>query len=327
MNGGSQSMVAGNHADARPGGLPALVRLVRPHQWLKQAFVLVGPVYGGVLARAEVWGPVVAALAAFCLASSACYIVNDLRDQGADRLHPRKRHRPIASGAVSSRTAAALAAVLLIAALAAVAAVYPLALPRGQTIALQSTLLVGGAVALYVVNTMAYSLALKRLVIADVMSLSLGFVLRVLGGCAAAMVEPSSWLLNVTLFVSMFLAFGKRLGERRTMGEQASAARSVQSGYTDDMLRMMVAVTAVACLVTYAGYVQAQAARYTHGFNLLWLTTIPALYAMLRAIVQMERGRFDDPTELAGKDRPFQAAGVLFVLITGVLMWLFPGAK
>lgn len=306
------------------GGIAALIRLARPQQWSKGAFVLIGPVYGGVIGQPAVWPAVLGTLAAFSLASSACYVINDIRDREADRAHPRKRLRPIASGAVSLGTARAFAGALGVLALVALAGVYAAVVARPEHDAGRAMLLVGGAVGLYALNTVLYSLLLKRLVIVDVMSLSLGFVLRVLGGCAAAMVEPSSWLLNVTLFVAMFLAFGKRLGERRTMGGDATAARAVQAGYTDELLRMLVVVTAVCCLVTYAGYVQAQAARYTWGFNLLWLTTLPALYALLRAIVQMERGRFDDPTELAARDRPFQAAAGLFVLITAGLMAAFP---
>jgi 4-hydroxybenzoate polyprenyltransferase len=163
-------------------------------------------------------------------------------------------------------------------------------------------------------------------VIADVVCLSLGFVLRVFGGCAAVGIAPTTWLLNCTLFFAMFLAFGKRLGERRTLGADAAAARTVQAGYTDDLLRMAVVVTGVATLVIYAAYVQSREAWvkdllaraiHPHGawFNVLWLTMLPATYALLRSIVLLERGRFDDPTELAVKDRATQLAGFVFVLI------------
>src|SRR5690606_20158846 len=115
---------------------------------------------------------------------------------------------------------------------------------------------------LYVVNVSAYSAGLKQVVILDEMSLAAGFVLRVLAGCAAVMIEPSSWLLKTVFFLAMFLAFGKRLGERRTMQGDAIAARGVQSAYTDDLLRMAVVVTAVATLLTYAAYTQSQDDRF-----------------------------------------------------------------
>ncbi|MBL8759458.1 MAG: hypothetical protein JNK35_13635, partial [Phycisphaerae bacterium] len=154
-----------------------------------------------------------------------------------------------------------------------------------------------------------------------------GFVLRVLAGCAAVLVVPSTWLLNVTFFIAMFLAFGKRLGERRTMGDDAAAARLVQAKYTDELLRMVVVVTGVATLLTYAGYIQSQEFGFTRGFNLLWLTMLPATYGLLRCIVLLERGDYDDPTELAAKDRAFQVAVVVFVGLTVGLRVILHGVS
>jgi hypothetical protein len=139
-----------------------------------------------------------------------------------------------------------------------------------------------------------------------------------MGGCAAAGIEPSAWLLNVTFFLSMFLAFGKRLGERRVLAgeDRAVEHRKVQAGYTDSLLQMAVVVTAVSTLLTYGSYVQNLGAQHVVGFNLMWLTMLPAFFGMFRAIVMLEQGRFDDPTELALHDRPFQLAALLFVLLT-----------
>lgn len=304
-----------------PGAAPlawSLLRLARPAQWGKSAFVLVGPLFALADAPsplAKVLPPALLAAAAFATTSSACYIVNDILDAPKDRHHPRKRLRPIASGAVSPRLALVFAALFLVIAAAAV-----LALP----LAVQPW--VAAVLGLYAANVTIYSLWLKHRVIADVVCLSLGFVLRVFGGCAAVGIAPTTWLLNATLFLAMFLAFGKRLGERRTLGPDAAAARTVQAGYTDDLLRMAVVVTGVATLVIYAAYVQSREAwvldllaRIGHPrgawFNVLWLTMLPATYALLRSIVLLERGRFDDPTELAVKDRATQLAGLLFVLI------------
>lgn len=298
------------------------VRLARPKQWAKGVFVLIGPFY----ALADPAGEhdfsllsVLAALVAFSLASSGCYVINDIRDRESDRHHPRKRSRPIASGAVSPSQGWIYAIVLYV--LAALALV-PAWFEAGAEAAGITALVVG----LYVANVIAYSFRLKHIVIVDVMSLSLGFVLRVLGGCAAAGIEPSTWLLNCTFFLAMFLAFGKRLGERRTMGDQVDQARLVQGRYTEDLLRMVVVMTAVATLVTYAGYVQDRGdvwlGSWRGGFNLLWLTTLPATFALLRCIVLVERGEYDDPTELALRDRPFQVAAGVFGAITLALLAL-----
>ena len=107
------------------------------------------------------------------------------------------------------------------------------------------------------------------------------------------------------------------------MGDAAAATRGVQTKYTDDLLRMAVVVTAVATLLTYAQYVQSQAAFYTWGFNLLWLTMLPATYALLRAMVKVEVGEYDDPTEMAIRDRPFQLAAAAFGALTLFLIFWF----
>lgn len=310
----------GNSYTSKPSNsLIDLLAAARPHQWTKGVFVLIGPAYGiasrglSTVPREEatrIGTGALAAFLAFGFASSACYIVNDLLDRASDRQHPRKKNRPIASGRISPGMAKAFALVLLI-----LAALSVFLVPAGLGRAL-----LGICVGLYVVNVLAYSIRIKHMTVADTISLASGFVLRVLGGCAAAMVEPSSWLLNVTFFLSMFLALGKRLGERRTMGDDVASARGVQAKYTDDLLRMAVVVTGVATLLSYSDYVRGQGDKFTLGFNLLWLTMLPATYGLLRSILLVERGAYDDPTDLALRDRPFQLAGFAFLAITVAVM-------
>lgn len=294
------------------------VKLARPQQWAKSVFVLIGPAYhlserGAVGASlSDMAWPALVAAAVFSLASSGCYVVNDILDADADRTHPRKRHRPVASGAISPKRAWVYAMVLI-------------AMAAGLLLLLEPTVRwwVGLTTLAYVGNVWAYSLALKRVVITDVMCLSLGFVLRVLGGCLAVGIVPTTWLLNSTFFLAMFLAFGKRLGERRTMGRGAASARAVQSTYTDDFLRMAVVVTAVATLLTYAAYVQSRAELFEPElFNLLWVTVLPATYGLLRCIVLLEQGQYDDPTELAFRDRAMQLAVAMFgVMTVACVIW------
>lgn len=319
---------------ATPPTFVSLIRLARPKQWAKSAFVLIGPLYGFAdklesdpdATHLSIIVPALIAAGVFSVASSGCYVINDILDREADRLHPRKKNRPLAAGLVSLNTARLFAVVLF-----AISFAGLLALPgevRGW---------VGLTVLLYVANVFAYSFYFKNKVIGDVISLALGFVLRMAGGCAAIAIMPTTWLLNVTFFLSMFLAFGKRLGERRTFqtaggatntagsgGDAGAAAhRKVQSLYTDTLLQMTVVVTAVATLMTYAAYVQD--ADVTHpdprfGFNLLWLSLLPATYALLRCIVLLEAGRYDDPTELAYKDRGFIVSSLVFAAITGAVL-------
>lgn len=301
-----------------------LIKLARPRQWVKGAFVAVGPAYAVAkndtqLSTGLVIGTLAAVLA-FGFASSSCYIVNDIRDREADRAHPRKRKRPIASGAVGVSLASKFSALLLLLAVASVFLTLGGVAPAAGDHPWIRALWLGLALVCYILNTTLYSVRLKHIVVLDVISLATGFVLRVLAGCAATGVTPTSMLLNVTFFLSMFLAFGKRLGERRTLGGDASTARAVQGVYTDELLRMAVVVTGVATLITYAGYVDLQSARYLHGFNLLWLTMLPATYGLMRCIVLLERGAYDDPTELASRDRPMQAAAIVFGVLTVCVM-------
>ncbi len=310
-------------------GWRAYLKLARPTQWSKSIFVLVGPLYAVTQGESIDWVSVVWAMVAFSLGSSGLYVVNDWFDREKDRMHPRKRHRPLASGAVSARAGLVYAAVLLMLAVGAVG----MLIPAWHTVAA-----VGILLGLHIGNVLVYSAYFKHKIIVDVLSLAMGFVLRVLAGCAAAEIEPSTWLLNATLFLSMFLAFGKRLGERRTLGHDASAARTVQGLYSDALLQMAVVVTAVATLLTYAGYVQSRAGDFTvkfgaapveasgggFGLNLLWLTMLPSTLAVLRAMVQLERGTYDDPTELAVHDAVVRVCGVGFVMLTVLAMAFSP---
>ena len=189
-----------------------LIRLARPHQWAKSIFVIIGPAYGVATGKPATWSMAVAlagAVIAFCLAASGCYIVNDIRDREADLIHPRKRTRPIASGAISVAAAARLAAGLFVAAFLATALAWVgHTLDARPAAALEATGWLVLTLILYIANTSLYSATLKHRVVLDVISLASGFVLRVLAGCAATAIAPSLFLMNVTFFLAMFLAFG-----------------------------------------------------------------------------------------------------------------------
>lgn len=274
-------------------------------------FVLIGPLYA--VANKDVSGPgvlvpAVLAAIAFALASSAMYIFNDLRDIELDRHHPRKKLRPLASGAVSKSTAWMMMGLLIIA-----AGLVTIFMPHPAR-----HWMVAAILAVYLVNVVAYSMYFKHRIVADVMSLSLGFVLRVAAGCAAVAVVPTTFLLNVTFFLAMFLAFGKRLGEVRSLGADAAMARTVLDRYSEHTLRLAVIATGVVSLVTYSAYIITQDKRFEAMAwpNLLWLTILPATYGLLRAVVLLDRGDHDDPTELALKDRPFQLSALAFAVLT-----------
>lgn len=311
------------------------MRLARPTQWAKNIFVFVGPLAALQDAfhdRSTLLTDGLAVLltaVALGLASSGCYVFNDLRDAPADRLHPRKHARPIAAGVIGTHEAVRFGLLLLAGSLImAVVAGSAAAMPGGWSPARPVTLLV--LVALYIANVLLYTGILKRLVLVDVMSLSSGFVVRVLAGCAAAGLSVSTWLLNVAFFLAMFLAFGKRLGERRTMGEEGAAAtRSVQTAYSSNFLRMVMVVSGGVTLMMFGLYIDHREPEYVAAVfgegtrvNLLWLTFPPAAYCLMRAMLLVETGRYDDPTDLAVSDRPFQFVAGVFAVVTGVLVLL-----
>lgn len=298
-----------------PPLLLSLLRLARPAQWSKSVFVLLGPAYGYADLNTtwdHVLIPALIAVLAFSLTSSASYVFNDLKDIEQDRAHPRKRRRPIASGHVSIRQAQVFGVALY---MGAIASLFLLDASVRSWVALW--------IGIYIINVSLYSLVFKHVLIADVMCLSIGFVLRVVAGCAAVGITPSLWLLNVTFFLSMFLAFGKRLGEQRMLGENAVSSRTVHELYTHSLLQMSVVVTAVATLLTYTGYIQQQSEQFGAGRVWYWLTVLPATYCLFRCIVLLDAGRYDDPTEIATKDRPFLVSAVLFATLTGGCVWMF----
>ena len=195
----------------RPRQLRAAVASLRPRQWVKNLFVFAAVTFSQNLFSPLIW-PALAAFAIFCALSGAIYLVNDLVDVDKDRQHPVKRYRPIASGTLPRRTAAALAVVIL---LVSLGAAFRLSMPFGLVALAYATLLV------------SYSFWLKHIVILDVLTVAIGFVLRALAGAEAVNVDISGWLVICTILIALFLALGKRRQEYLTLHGAAAAHRPV----------------------------------------------------------------------------------------------------
>ena len=225
--------------------MPPLIRALRPQEWIKNLLVFAGVLFSGRLDESGAIGDALLTFAAFCAIASAGYLLNDLRDREHDRRHPEKRNRPIASGAVSPATAAALAAILAVAALAIGFLVEPE---------------IAGLVALYGVITTAYSLALKRLVIIDVMTIASLFILRVVAGAVAVGAHASEFLLICTGMLALFLGFTKRRQE--AMLEESDpievagspATRPVLEHYSLPFLDQMIAMVTASAILSYVIY-------------------------------------------------------------------------
>ena len=273
------------------GMIKALILLLRPAHWVKNVFVLAPLVFAQQLTNPEAVRRALLAFAAFCLASSAVYIFNDIRDRADDRLHPLKRNRPLAAGTVTVQTAAVMAI-----ALAAGALAIAVRLGTGFLVVLTA----------YLVLNQLYSLGLKHVVILDVMMVSLGFVLRVIAGGLAIDVQVSAWLLLCTFFVALFLAFSKRRHELILLASDASGQRPVLSHYSAAFLDQMINVVTASTVVAYAMYsISPETVEKFHTRHLIY--TIPmvlfGIFRYLYLIYQKQTGR--NPTEAILRDPPF----------------------
>lgn len=271
--------------------LAGMIRSLRPAQWAKNAFVLAPLVFAGDLAVPGAVARSLAAFVAFCAASSAVYLVNDLRDRDQDRNHPLKRLRPIAVGTLPAGVAAVAAVVLAAGALAgAVLIGRPFAVVLGGYLVLQGL----------------YSLWLKRVVILDALAIALGFVLRVYGGAAAVAVVVSPWLALCTIFLALFLAFSKRRHELVLLADEAAGQRGVLAQYSPVFLDQMINVVTASTVVCYALYAVAPETAAKHGGRTLLATVPLVLFGIFRYLYLVyQRQEERNPTEAILRDPPF----------------------
>lgn len=288
--------------------LPAWLRLLRPHQWIKNGFVFIGLLFGHAWSDPQRFSAVLLAFAAFCAASSAIYILNDWRDREEDRHHPRKRHRPLASGQVSPRLAFVLLAVLVI-----------ISLGLGYLV---SSALTGLVVAYLLLNT-GYCLGWKHEVILDVFLIAAGFMLRILAGTLGVGIAPSQWLLLCGLLLTLFLGFAKRRAELELLAEGGKAHRAVLAHYSAGLLDQMLSVVASGVLVSYCLYtVSPETIALHHTPNLIY--TVPfVLYGLFRYLYRLhQRGGGGDPSQELLGDRPLLLAVIGWLVVTiSILVW------
>jgi decaprenyl-phosphate phosphoribosyltransferase len=279
-----------------------LLTAARPRQWTKNLLVFAAPAAAGALADPAVIGRTLLAFVAFCLAASGTYYLNDAQDVEGDRLHPRKRHRPIAAGLITLRTAYMIAAGLLTVSLA-------VTVPVGS-VALTATL------AVYVGLTVAYSIRLKRIAIVDIMVVAGGFILRAAAGGSAAGVPLSEWFLIVASFGALFIVAGKRHAEIVTMGEDSGAHRAVLDAYPPDFTRHVVGVSAAIAMVAYCLW--AFEAPPGPGSTWLTLSIVPYVGVLLRYALLIFDGHGGEPEEIVLSDRAIQVAAVAWLALVGL---------
>jgi 4-hydroxybenzoate polyprenyltransferase len=290
----------------------ALFASLRPHQWTKNLVVFAALALSKHLFEA---GPLLRSIAAFfvfCGLSGSVYLLNDVTDVERDRLHPRKKNRPIASGAVSVRTAI-------------VAALLLSGLSLGGAWALSAQFAVC-AVA-YLVLNIAYSFSLKNVMIVDVLCLSMGFVLRAVGGAELLSVEISDWLLVCTFLLALFLSFSKRRHELTSLNHSASEHRRILAEYSPYLLDQMISVVTASCLMAYVFYTLARETRDKYQTDHLSWTIPFVLYGIFRYLYlvhQKEQG--GSPTDILLTDRPLLIDVALWVVTIVLIVYTASGA-
>lgn len=288
--------------------LRALLRALRPAQWVKNFFVLAPAIFAGRLHDPAADVRVALAFATFCATASAVYLVNDLRDAEEDRRHPLKRLRPIASGALPAPVA--LAATLALATLAAIGAAR---LGGGFAVPL----------AIYGALNVLYSFGMKHVVILDVMTIALGFVLRVVAGGAAAQAQVSSWLLLCTIFVALFLGFSKRRHELVLLDAAAPEQRRVLSHYSPAFLDQMINVVTASTVLAYSLYAVAPETVQKYHTDRLVYTVPMVLFGIFRYLYLIyQRPGERNPTEAILLDPP---SLVNLALWGGAVLWIVYG--
>jgi len=284
-----------------------LIRSLRPDQWTKNLIVFAALIFARRLFDPAALALATAAFLIFCFLSGTVYLINDVSDREADRQHPLKSKRPIASGKLPVSTALIAAGVLGTSALAAAIWLQPL---------------FGLTAAAYLVLFTLYTFALKHVVILDVMSIAIGFVLRAVAGGLVIGVPISDWLLVCTILLALFLGLAKRRHEITLLTDGAKGHRPILEEYDPYLLDQMIAVVAAATLVAYIIYCASPETHQYFGTNLLVLTTPFPIYGLFRYLYLVHRKQGGgSPSEMLLLDRPLLSCVALWGLTVVVIVY------
>ena len=283
-------------APQRSSVAAALVAAARPRQWVKNVLVLAAPAAAGVLDDGSVIIRALLTFVAFCLVSSATYLLNDLGDVEADRRHPVKRHRPIAAGELTVRTALIAVAVLLAA---------------GLGLAYATSWKLGLLMTGYKALTTAYTFRLKATPTVDIVVVASGFMVRAIAGGVATDIVLSQWFLAVTSFGSLFMVAGKRHGELLAGGD--SSTRPALAHYTLDHLQFVVSMSAAVTIVTYCLW----AFEHPRTSEIPWwgLSIVPFVVGIMRYALLVDRGGGGAPEELILRDPGMRLVGLAWLTL------------
>ena len=293
--------------------MSSILKLIRPQQWLKNVFVLIPMFFGGSLLDPGDIRASVLTFMAYSFVASSDYCFNDINDVEADRRHPVKCRRPLASGAVSMGTAWVLMALMLV-----VAAAFTAMLGDREHV-----LKVGAVLLFYYIMNLAYCAKLKQYAIVDVCVVAFGFVLRVLAGGFATDIVPSKWLVLMTFLLTLFLSFAKRRDDVLRMNETGEPPRKNTIRYNLTFINQAITVSASVTLVCYIMYTVSPEVVARFGSDMLYLTSVFVLLGLLRymqiTVVDKKSG---DPTKMVLHDRFTQLVVAAWALTFLVIIYL-----
>lgn len=285
--------------------LPAWLRAMRPKQWVKNVLVLAAPLASGRLFEPSVLVASLWAFVAFSLVSASIYLINDIRDVEADRLHPKKRFRPIAAGELRPSTAYVLAAVCLAGSL---------------SLGFWVNVMLGATLVVYWVLQVGYSLFLKHQPIIDLAMVAAGFLLRAVAGGVASGLPLSQWFLLVASFGSLFMVAGKRYSEIKEVGAEAGTRASLER-YSESYLREVWSVSIAVVVMSYSLWAFEQS--YAQPFGVPWtaISIAPFTLAVLRYAMKIDQGEAGEPEDVVMSDLILQVLAVLWVIPVGVAVF------
>lgn len=282
------------------------VKEARPRQWAKNVLVAAAPGAAGVLTHRTALIDTIIAFVAFCLAASGTYFLNDSLDAEADRLHPKKRFRPIAQGLISVTTGKISAGVLVVAGIGIGFATGSWQLPL--------------VTAIYVLCTTSYSIWFKHVSVIDITLLASGFVLRAIAGAVATGVPISDWFFIVTAFGSLFIVAGKRHAEFQEMGEDRAGFRATLGEYSTAYLNYVLAVSSGVTMVAYCLWAFEKTAHFG-GVPWYELSIVPFVLAVLRYALVVENGGGGAPEDVVMGDRMLQGMILAWVIVFGIAIY------
>lgn len=293
-----------------------IVRLLRPQQWVKNLFVFLPAFFDGRIAHTEGFCPSVAVFVLFCLAASAVYCLNDIVDADADRQHPVKRRRPIASGAVSKPVGYGLMAACALLTLGG-------ALTSAAWAGVADAVAVTVIMVAYLLLNVLYCLWLKTIAIVDVFIISTGYVLRVMAGGQATSVEPSSWLVLMTFLLALFLAFCKRRDDVVMHEQTGVLARRTVSHYNTAFIDQIITIIASILMVSYIMYTVSPEVSTRFGSRRVYMTAVFVLAGIIRYLqLTIVDDRSGSPTRVLLTDRFIHLCIVGWLLCFAVFIYL-----